>query len=202
MVVQKLHPEFLTRLDRGGDAVCFVLANEVPDCNGDDHELERCDHPANVGSGHQCLAQDRNERLGQLNANLFLLIYRKLIDDTRYRPVGGGRVQRSEDQVPRLGGPQSCLHCLQVAKLSDQDHVRILAQHAAQGLGKAGHVHPHFALIDHGFLVVVVVFDRLFDRNYVPIETRVDIVDHRRQRGGLPAPRGPGNQKHPSGAAA
>ena len=45
--------------------------------------------------------------------------------------------------------------------------------------GEVRHVHADFALHDDRFFVRVVIFDRIFHRDDVPIEVLVDVVDHR-----------------------
>jgi len=50
-------------------------------------------------------------------------------------------------------------------------------------------------------MVGVVVFDRVFDSNNVLVEVVVDIVDHRRQRGGFTTTGGAGDEEHPSRAS-
>jgi hypothetical protein len=71
---------------------------------------------------------------------------------------------------PGLGGPDGRLDGLEVAHFADEDHVRVLTQGAAEGLGEAGHVVADLALVDDRLLVVVVVLDRVFDRDDVPVE--------------------------------
>ena len=65
----------------------------------------------------------------------------KAFDDAVNRLGRAGGVQGAEDQVARFGGGDGRLHRLQVAHLADQDHVRVLAQRAAQGLGEVRDVH-------------------------------------------------------------
>ena len=90
----------------------------------------------------------------------------------------------------------------QVAHFADQHHVRVLTQRAAQGFGEVRHVHADFALHDDRFLVLVVILDRVFHRDDVPVEVLVDVVDHRRQRGRLARTGRPGDQEHAARAAA
>ena len=103
--------------------------------------------------------------------------------------------------MARLGGPDGRFDGLQVAHFADQDDVRVGPQHAPQGLREAGHVRPHLALVDDRFLVVVVILDRVFHRDDVPVEVHVDVVDHRGQRGGFARAGGPGDQEQAAGAA-
>jgi hypothetical protein len=50
--------------------------------------------------------------------------------------------------VPRFGRGNGGLNRLQVAHFADQDHIGVLTQGAADGLGKAGHIDTDLALID------------------------------------------------------
>ena len=45
--------------------------------------------------------------------------------------------------------------------------------------------------------MIVVVLDRVLDRDQVPVEVRVDVIDHRRQRGGLARSGGSGDDEEP-----
>ena len=51
--------------------------------------------------------------------------------------AGVERVERAHDEVAGLGGGEGRLDRLEVAHLADQDHVRVLAQRAAQRLGES-----------------------------------------------------------------
>ena len=72
---------------------------------------------------------------------------------------------------------------------------------AADGLGETRHVHAQFPLVDRRLLVRVVELDRVFDRDDMVVEVLVDVVDHRRQRGGLAGARRPRDQDQSRGAA-
>ena len=111
-------------------------------------------------------------------------------------------MQRAEHQVPRLGGGDGRADRRQVAHFSDHHHVRVLTQSAAERLGEVGHVHAHFALHHDRLLVRVVILDRVFHGDDVPIEVLVDVVDHRRQRGRLAGPGRPGHQEDSARSAA
>ena len=110
-------------------------------------------------------------------------------------------MQRAEDQVAGFGCPQGRLDGFQVAQLADKDHVRVHSQRSSQGLGEAGDVGADFTLVDHRLLVGVVVFDGIFDGDDVLVEVLIDVVDHRRQRGGLSRAGRSGDQEHAARAA-
>ena len=66
----------------------------------------------------------------------------------------------------------------QVAHFADQDDVGVHPQGAADRLGEVGDVDADLALIDQRLLVLVVVLDRVFDRDDVAVHVVVDPVDH------------------------
>ena len=65
-----------------------------------------------------------------------LLLGREELDDAADRLRGVDGVQRREDEVARLGGLHGGLGRLGVAQLADQDHVRVLAERAAERLAE------------------------------------------------------------------
>ena len=115
---------------------------------------------------------------------------REEVHDPVHALRGVERVEGRKDEVSGLCRRQRRAHRLLVAHLADQDHVRILPQHAAQGAGERGGVTSHLALVDHGATVAVDELDRVLDRDDVPGALGVDLVDHRGERGGLAGARG------------
>ena len=101
--------------------------------------------------------------------------------------VCGGvlRVQRREHEVAGLGRGQRGRDRLEVAHLADEDHVGVLAQRGLQAEREALRVGAELALVDDALLVRVQELDRVLDRHDVLVARLVDLVDHRRQRGGL-----------------
>ena len=100
--------------------------------------------------------------------------------DGRRGAVG---VQRAHDEDAHLRGRHRDAHGLEVAQLADQDHVRILAQGRMQRGGETRAVHADLALADEAALALVHELDRVLDREDVALHARVDVVDHRRERG-------------------
>src|SRR5438309_8723702 len=92
------------------------------------------------------------------------------------------RVQCREYQVASLGGSERRLYGLIIAHLAYQDHIRILAQSAAQRFGKAARIDIDFALIYIAFLVSVQKLDRVFNCDDMVGSGRVDVFDYRSQR--------------------
>ena len=168
-------------LDGRGDAEDLVFADQVSDTRGHDQGLERS-HPTAADTRDQLLGENADDRTAQLGANLVLLIGRKHVDNTVDRAGGTTGMQRTEHDVARFRSGDGSLDRFQVAQLTDENHIGVLSQGAANGLGKRGDIDTDFALIDRRFAVVVIKLDRVFDRDNVMIDCRVQIIDHRGQR--------------------
>ena len=93
--------------------------------------------PAALLHGQQLLVDDGLQRGGKLNPDLLLLLAGEDVDDPVDRLGGVVGVEGGEDQVAGLGDGQGDPDRLQVAHLTDQQHVRVLAEAAAQRLGEA-----------------------------------------------------------------
>ena len=81
-----------------------------------------------------------------------------------------------------------------VAHFADEDDVGILAQCAAQGVGKRQRVVPDLALRHDTGLVFVYEFERVFHGDDMVVAGHVDLVDHGGERCGFAATRGTGEQ--------
>ena len=84
-------------------------------------------------------------------------------------------------RCPVSGDGQGRFYCFQVPHLADQNHVRVLAQDVLEGVGKAVGVCADLSLVDHGQLVGMQVFDRVFDGHDVQALFRINLVDDRRE---------------------
>ena len=82
----------------------------------------------------------------------------------------------------RFRRPRWPLDRFQVAHFTDEDHVGVHTQGAAQCLPGNRHVNADLALVDRPFLVRVVILDRVFERDDVVVDRFVDVVDHAGQR--------------------
>ena len=80
--------------------------------------------------------------------------------------------------MPRLGCREGGLDRLEVAHLTDENHVRVLAKCSAQRIGEALGVHADFTLIDDRAPIANQEFDRILDRHDVAGSIRVDVIDH------------------------
>jgi hypothetical protein len=147
---------------------------------------------------HQRLRHDPLEHEGELRAHLRLLRGREHVDDARDRLGRRVGVQRRERQVARLGDGQRGLDGLQVAHLAHQQHVGVLAERVLERAREALRVGADLALVDDAPLVAVHELDRVLDRDDVAAALAVDLVEHRRERGALARPRGPGDEHEPA----
>jgi hypothetical protein len=92
--------------------------------------------PVSLGVHDQLLGDHALERGRQHDPDLLLLVGGEHVDDPVDGLGGVLGVQGGEDQVAGLGGGQRRGDGLEVPQLTDQDHVGVLAQHPAQGLGE------------------------------------------------------------------
>ena len=133
--------------------------------------------------------------------DLILLLLGENVDNPVDRALGRIRVQGAEDDVAGLGGGDGRLDRRQVSHLADEDDVRVHTEGPADGLGEIGDVDPDLALIHERLLMLVVILDRVFDRDDVPVHVVVDPVDHARQARRLARPRRAGDEDQASGAS-
>ena len=94
-------------------------------------------------------------------------------------------MQGAEHQVTGFRRRQGQADGFQVPQLADQDNVRVFPQCGAQGFVEAQGVTMHFPLVQQALLGFVYEFDGVLDGEDVLIAAVVDVVDHRRQGGGL-----------------
>ncbi len=85
-------------------------------------------------------------------------------------------------------------HRLRIAHLADDDDVGRLAQRGAQRGREIGRVDADLDLLDDPRMMLVLVLDRILDRDDVPRLAAVDLVDQRRQRRRLAGSRRPADQ--------
>ena len=93
-----------------------------------------------------------------------------------------------------LGCLKGGVRGLGVAKLADQDDVRILAEDATEGLLEARRVEPHLALVHDAVAVGVEDLDRILHGDDVLTALAVDLIEHRRERRRLARPGGAGDE--------
>src|SRR5713226_5287345 len=165
------------RLVRVDDAIANVA--------GGDHDFAGRHAALVIRTAHQTLRNDRLQRGGKLQTNLFLFRRREDRDNTlnRFRRVES--MQSRKNQVAGFRGEQRRGNGFQVAHFADQNHIRVLTQGGAQRGGKVRGVHFDFALIDEALFVAVQELDGVFNGDQVIGAVGIDAVDHRRQRGGF-----------------
>ena len=121
----------------------------------------------------------------------------------RHRVAGGAAVQRAEDQVAGLGGGErrGGRDRLAVAHLADsEDDVRIGAERPAQRLGEAVEIQALLHLPHEAPPVRMPELDRILEGQDDAALAAVEMVDRRRQGGGLPRAGGAGDENQAPGA--
>src|SRR3989440_1413488 len=183
--VHGAHAELPTRLHGVLELVELALAYEVGGSRGVHQNLERRHAALAVGALQQLLRDDAPQRGRQHGAHVRLLVGGERVHhavDGRRRAVG---VQRTHDEDAHLRRGDGEAHGLEVAQLADQDHVGVFAQGGVQRGGEARAVHADLALADEAALSLVHELDRVLDGEDMALHAPVDVVDHRRERGGL-----------------
>ena len=197
MVVEELHAELRARLDRRVDAERFIFADQVADGRRA-HENFVSRAAAAADLRQQGLADHADDRRGELRAHLLLLVRREGVDDAVHRALGARGVERAKHHVARLGRRDRRLDRFEIAKLAHEDHVGVLPQRAAEGLGEARHVVADLALVHRALLRLVVKLDRIFDRDDVVVVVGVDVVDQAGERGRFAGARRARHEKQPA----
>ena len=121
-----------------------------------------------------------------MHADLLLLLGREHVHHPIDRLSRVVRMQGGEHQVAGFRDRDRRRYGLEVAHLADQEHVGCLAQGGSQGVGEGGDIGADLALLDDTALVPVDVLDGILDGDHVTGPGGNDVVDHRRQGGGLP----------------
>ena len=185
--VERDHAELRAGLHVALDHVRLVVADAALDGRRGDHDLEGGDTAVHLAVRFELRQEDLGDHglqtRGELRADLLLLVRRERIDDTVDGLRRAGGVQGAEHEVARFGGGDGRADGLKVAHFAHEDHVRVLAERAADRLGEAWHVIADLALRDKGFRGRVVEFDRVLNRDDVHAALVVDHVEHRGERG-------------------
>src|SRR3569832_1127804 len=133
-LVERLHAEVAAGLDRRVHLRHLVLADQVADRRGADHDLVRGDAAVAVLGLQQRLRDHGAQRFGLLRSFLFLFCCGVLVVFAVVGLGGGRRMQRAEHQVAGFGGGQREADGFQVTQFADQDDVRVFPQRRAQGV--------------------------------------------------------------------
>ena len=189
MGVERLHAVLRAGLQVALDHVRLAVANAGANGVGRSHDLEGGDAPMYLAVGVELRQEDLGdhglESGGELGPDLRLLVGRERVDDTVDCLGRASGVERTEDQVAGFSGRHSGADSLDIAHFAYQDHVRVLTEGAADGLGEARHVIADLTLGDERLGRLVVEFDRIFNRDYVYAALVVDDVQHRGEGSGL-----------------
>ena len=182
--IHEEHAVFSAGLDGGVDAVGFVFADEVGDGGGDHHHLVGGDDTFGF-FGHEGLGEHANEGSGELGSDLVLGVLWEDIDDTVDGGAGGVGMEGAEDDVTGFGSFNGGMDGFEIAHFTDEDHVGIHTERAADALFEAGDIDANFALVEEAFLVFVEVLDGVFERDDMAIVVIVDEVEHACEGGGF-----------------
>src|SRR6056297_3847475 len=79
--------------------------------------------------------------------------------------------------MPRLRKRDLVLHCLPVTDLTDEDHIRRLAQRVLQCVVPATGIYAHLTLVDNRLLVAVYEFHGIFNGDDVATAIAVAVID-------------------------
>ena len=105
--------------------------------------------------------------------------------DPVYRLHRVGRVQCAEHEVTGFRCGDGRLESLEVAHLTDQDNIGVLAHHGLECCGEVFGVNGDFALVDDGLFVLMYEFDRVFNGDDMTLSLFIDGIDNGGERGGL-----------------
>ena len=136
VIVERLHAVHLTLGDDVGQlGGPFLVANQVRRTRGVDQDLHRRNlAPALLGK--QTLGDNSLQNSGNRVAGRVVSVRREELDDPIDGLDGVGGVHRAQHQVAGLTGGQGGLGRLLVTHLTNDDHVRVLTENPAQGLGE------------------------------------------------------------------
>ncbi len=176
-----------------GHELGLVFANELLNPVVRDHDLDRRDAAA-VDARQQPLGHDALEDAREDRADLRVLDRREELDQPADRLGCVDRVHRRQHEVARLGRLKGRLRRLAVAKLADQDDVRVLPQRPAKRLVERVRVDADLTLVDDARLVPMEDLDGILDRDDVLASRSVDVTDDRGKRRRLARPGGAGDE--------
>src|SRR5581483_6172088 len=196
-LVEVQHPILGAGFDRCAQLVQPVFLEQFPDRGRVDHDLHRGRHAAGQG-GHHALTNHGPQGGRQLPSNLLAFVGLEEIKDASDGLGGIGRMQCGEHQVPRVRRTHGGSETQRIPHFSEHDDVRVLAENISQRVFEGKSVQPHLSLFDDALVVLEHVLDGILHRDNVLFAVGVDVLDHRRQRGGFPAAGGSGYEDNPA----
>ncbi len=105
----------------------------------------------------------------------------------------------AQGQATRLGQTQRGGDGLQIAHLSDENDVGVLAKHGPQGILEGMRVRGDLSLLDQAALVGMDELDRILESDDVSVSLAIDVVDMAANVVDLPDPVGPVTRTSPFG---
>ena len=193
------HAVFCAGLKFRFDEIDFIFPNEIRNRGGVNHDFES-GHPAAASLAHEDLGDDGHDGGRELGPDHLLSVSGKGIDDAGDGAGGSGGVESAEDQVTGFGGGDGRFDRLEVTHFAHEDDIGILAEGAADRLGKAGDIDVNFPLGDDAFFMGMIVLDRVLDGDDVGLSVLVDPVHHGGEGGGFSRSGGTGDQDQAAGA--
>ena len=172
------------------ELVDLALKDQIGNQRRVEHDLHDGPPAIAVGAPDQLLRDDAAQVERQVHQNLIVLLLGEEMQDAIERLVGIVGVQRGQHQVTGFGKGDRVLHRLARADLTDQNHIRRLAQRVFQRhLVRLG-IQTHLALSDDATGMIVQKLDRVLDTDDMAGAVLVAVTDHRRQRRRLTRARG------------
>ena len=193
------HAVFCAGLKFRFDEIDFIFPDQVRNGWGVDHDLESCDSTT-ASLAHKDLGDNSHDGGGELGANHLLGVGGKCIDDPGDGTSSSRCMESAEDQVTGFGGGDGGFDRLEVTHFTHEDNIGILAEGAADRLGKAGDIDVNFPLGDDAFFMGMIVLDRVLDGDDVGLSVLVDPVHHGGEGGGFSRSGGTGDQDQAAGA--
>ena len=146
------------------------------------HQHLVCGDLSTTGSTQQALGNHRRQRSGELYADLILTVSGEDVDDAIDGLSGVICVQRGEHEMAGFGQSKRDCYRLGITHLAHQDHIGILAQGSAQGPRKRVGVDADFSLRHDRLIVIVHVFNGIFDGDDMAATVLIYPIDQRRER--------------------
>ena len=96
-------------------------------------------------------------------------------------------MQGRKHQVSGFGCGNRNTDGFKVTHLSDKNHIRIFTEGRTKCIGIRLGIQTDFPLVYHGLLMLMQIFNRILQRNYMAFPVVINFIDNRRQCGRLTA---------------
>ncbi len=171
--------------DDGLELVVLAVEDVFAGQRGHVHDLHHRDAAFAVAALCEALAEDALQIRRKLRVHQFVLLLVEQSHDALDGHRGVGRVNRCEDQVARVGRTQRGDERERVAHLADEHGVRVLTHGGAKGVFVAVGVGADLDLRHQRLLILVLVFDGVFNGENTLAAGAVDGADDGGQGGGF-----------------